>query len=76
MPSIQIKHVPAQIHETLRRRAASAGQSMQEYLLDLLSAEAEAPTLEEVLERAGHRTGGRADFASAAAAVRADRDAR
>src|SRR5438309_995254 len=33
MPSVQIKDVPAEVHATLRRRAATAGQSLQEYLL-------------------------------------------
>ncbi len=48
----------------------------QEYLLDKLVADAEAPTLDEVLDRIGHRTGGRLDVRSAAALVRADRNAR
>lgn len=76
MPSIQVKDVPDDVHEGLRRRAAGAGQSLQEYLLARLVDEARTPTLEEVLERAGHRTGGKVDLKSAARAVRAERDAR
>ncbi|HEY6474911.1 MAG TPA: hypothetical protein VIY26_18605 [Acidimicrobiales bacterium] len=76
MPSIQVKDVPDDVHTTLRRRAAAAGQSLQEYLLALLVEEARSPTLDELLDRAGGRAGGRAGFEAAAQAVRADRDVR
>jgi hypothetical protein len=76
MPSIQVKDVPADVHATLRRRAANAGQSLQEYLLDRLVQDAHAPTLDELLDRAGGRAGGRAGFKAAVKAVRAERDAR
>ena len=76
MPSIQVKDVPAEVHATLRKRAAAAGMSLQEYLLAHLVAEASMPTVDEVLERAGQRSGGRATSRDAVRAVRADRDAR
>jgi hypothetical protein len=76
MPSIQVKDVPDEVHATLRRRAAGAGMSLQEYLLAHLVEEASAPTIDEVLERAGQRAGGRVSIREAVAAVRADRDAR
>jgi hypothetical protein len=76
MPSIQIKGVPDDVHATLRRRAAAAGMSLQEYLLGRLVEDAHMPTLEEVLNRAGGRAGGRASLRKAAKAVRSDRDAR
>lgn len=76
MPSIQVKDVPADVHLTLRRRAAAAGQSLQEYLLARLVQDAHTPTVDELLDRAGGRAGGRADLETAAAAVRAERDAR
>jgi plasmid stability protein len=76
VPSIQVKDVPAEVHATLRKRAASAGQSLQEYLLANLVAEASTPTLDEVLERAGQRAGGRVTTQAAVKAVRADRGAR
>jgi hypothetical protein len=75
MPRIQVKDVPEDVHATLRRRAALAGQSLQEYLLGRLTEEARTPTLEEVLERVEHRTGGRVSFKAASRAVRAERDA-
>ena len=46
MPSIQIKDVPTPVHATLRRRAAAAGQSLQEYLLERLTEDAQTPTLD------------------------------
>lgn len=71
-----MKDVPEAVHATLRRRAAAAGMSLQEYLLARLSEEALTPTLDEVLERAGGRAGGRAPLRAAAKAVRAERVAR
>lgn len=76
MPSIQVKDVPADVHATLRQRAAAAGQSLQEYLLARLVEDAQRPTLDELLDRVGGRAGGRAGFKAAARAVRADRDSR
>jgi antitoxin FitA len=76
MPSIQVKDVPADVHATMRRRAAAAGKSLQEFLLDQLIADAHTPTLDELLDRAGGRAGGKAGFKAAAKAVRADRDSR
>ena len=76
MTSIQVKNVPSDVHQTLRERAVGAGQSLQEYLLHLLCEEARTPTLEEVLERAGGRTGGNIGLEAAVAAVRDERDSR
>lgn len=76
MPSIQVKGVPDAVHATLRRRAASAGMSLQEYLLARLVEDATSPTLDEVLERAGQRAGGRVTLREATKIVRGDRDAR
>lgn len=76
MPSIQVKDVPDDVHATLRRRAAEAGMSLQEYLLARLEADAATPTLDEVLDRAGGRAGGNVPLASAVRIVRASRDAR
>ena len=73
MPSIQIKDVPPEVHATLRRRAAAAGQSLQEYLLERLTEEAQTPTLDEVLERAGGRAGGSVTFRTSLSALRSER---
>jgi len=76
MTSVQIKDVPDETHRVLRRRAAEAHQSLQEYLRSRLIEEASRPTVAEVLGRAGERTGGRLSFETAVDAVRADRDRR
>jgi hypothetical protein len=73
MPSVQIKDVPEETHAVLRRRAAAARQSLQEYLRTKLIEEASRPTVDEVLARAGERAGGRLPFKDAVRTVRADR---
>ena len=76
MPSIQIKDVPEETHAVLRRRAAAAHQSLQEYLRSRLIEDASAPTVDEVLYRAGGRAGGSLSFSAAVRALREDRDRR
>jgi antitoxin FitA len=76
MPSVQIKDVPEDTHAVLRQRAAAAHQSLQEYLRSRLIEEAAQPTLEEVLTRAGGRSGGSVTMKAAVAAVREDRGRR
>ncbi|MEQ6903756.1 hypothetical protein [Nocardioides sp. YIM 152588] len=76
MPNIQVKGVPEEAHAVLRKRAAAAGQSLQEYLLARLVADASKPTLDEVLARAGGRSGGTVPLASAADTLRAERAGR
>ena len=73
MPSVQIKDFPEQTHAVLRQRAAAAHQSLQEYLRARLIAEASQPTLEEVLDRAGGRSGGSLPLKTAVSTLRADR---
>ena len=73
MPSIQIKDVPEETHAVLRRRAAAAHQSLQEYLLTRLIDEASGPTVEEILDRAGGRAGGSVPLSAAIAVLRQDR---
>jgi antitoxin FitA len=76
MPSIQIKDVPERTHAVLRQRAAAAHQSLQEYLRARLIDEADQPTLEEVLDRAGGRSGGSVSLESAVTGIRENRDRR
>ena len=75
MPSVQIKDVPPDVHSVLRTRAAEAGQSLQEYLLGRLVAEARRPTLDELLSRAEGRAGGPTSLKDATRLIREDRDA-
>jgi antitoxin FitA len=72
--NIQIRNVPARTHSVLRRRAATRGMSLQEYLLDLVNEATAKPTVEEVLDRTRRHSGGRVRLGEAAADVRKDRD--
>lgn len=76
MKTVQVRNVPDETHAVLRRRAAAAGMSLQEYLLAILNELAARPTVAEVLARAGGRAGGRVSLPTAVADVRADRDSR
>ena len=51
MATIQIKHVPGEVHDKLKRRAATTGQSLQQYMLDAVCREAEMASIEELLAR-------------------------
>jgi len=73
MPSVQIKNVPPKVHRVLRQRASTAGQSLQEYLLAQLTRQAQEETIDEVLNRAGERSGGSLGLAFAAETVRDER---
>ena len=76
MKSIQVRNVRDETHSVLRTRAAAAGMSLQEYLAKELDDLAARPTVAEVLDRAGGRSGGRVPFAATARIVRGDRDSR
>lgn len=76
MKSLQVRNVSERTHAVLRRRAAEAGMSLQEYLLATLDDLAERPSVEEVLARAGGRSGGRVRLADAAKDLRAERGRR
>jgi antitoxin FitA len=57
--NLQIRNVPDRTHRVLRRRAADAGMSLQEYLLSLVNEAASKPTVEEVLSRVTRRSSGK-----------------
>lgn len=52
---LQIRGVPDDDRRSLKARAAARGESLNTYLLRLISREAERPTVAEVLDRAAHR---------------------
>jgi len=52
---LQIRHVPADVHATLKERAARAGMSLSEYALAELTKVAARPTFEEVQRRIAAR---------------------
>jgi plasmid stability protein len=76
MKTLQVRNLPDETHAVLRRRAAEAGMSLQEYLLMTLNELAERPTVSEVLARAGGRSGGQVTFDTAASQLRTERDER
>ena len=76
MKNLQVRNVPDATHATLRRRAALAGMSLQEYLVAALNELAARPTVEEVLTRAAGRSGGEVGLAAASADLKAERSGR
>lgn len=50
MATIQVRDVPEESYEVLRRRARQAGQSMQAYMRDEIVAIAARPTKSEAVE--------------------------
>jgi plasmid stability protein len=61
MKNVQVRNVPERVHRVLRRRAAEAGQSLQEYLLQLLEESAGQLTVKEAFDRIRKRGGGVTD---------------
>ena len=48
---IQLRNVPSALHRKLKSRAALAGMSLSDYLIDIIRRDAERPTVEELLAR-------------------------
>jgi plasmid stability protein len=76
MPNVLIRDLPDDVHANLQRRAAAAGQSLQQYLTDELERVAQSPTLAEVIERIEQRSGGRIGFDAAVADLQDERSRR
>ena len=72
---VQIRNMPSDVHRELKARAARAGMSLSDYLLQELRHIVERPTLEEMVRRLGTREPVK-PRPSPAAAVRALRDSR
>ena len=72
---VQIRNVPPEFHRRLKARAAMEGMSMSEYILREVGKALERPTRQEVLDRLRTRPVQRLSR-SAAAVIRAERDAR
>jgi plasmid stability protein len=70
---IQIRNVPDALHRRLKARAAVAGMSLSDYLLQEIRQVAVLPTPEEWLERLRHRSPVKTRL-SPARAVRAERN--
>jgi antitoxin FitA len=72
---IQIRNVPGALHRRLKSRAALAGMSLSDYLLNEIRQVVERPTLEEMRARLERRPATNLSIAPAQA-VRAERDHR
>lgn len=78
MVALQIREVPDDIRQALADRAAERGQSLQSYLLNLITDEARRSTNLTLLERFGSRDDGSqlttTQVTEALDRARADRD--
>ena len=72
---IQIRNVPDALHRRLKARAALAGKSLSDYLLDEIRETAERPTVEELRARLAQRAAV-SPAPEPALAVREERDGR
>jgi antitoxin FitA len=72
---IQIRNVPDALHRRLKSRAALAGMSLSDFLLDQIREVAERPTIEELRARLERRPRITPSVAPAQA-IRAERDRR
>jgi antitoxin FitA len=55
MGAIQVKDVPEELHEALRRRAIREGMSLADYVLDLIRRDLGLPSRREWFERLATR---------------------
>ena len=51
MGMIQLRNVPPELHRKLKSRAALAGMSLSDYLIDIIRRDAERPTVDELIAR-------------------------
>ena len=72
---IQLRHVPDELHRTLKARAAMEGLSLSDYLLQEVERLAERPTLKDLRRRLSQREPV-SPRTSPARAVRVERDRR
>jgi antitoxin FitA len=56
--TLQIRDVPEDVHATIRARAALAGKTVSQYLLEIVTGIAGQPTLKEIADRVKARTAG------------------
>lgn len=51
MATIQVREIPEDAYEVIRKRARASGRSMQSYMRDVVVDLASRPTVEEILAR-------------------------
>ena len=71
--TIQIRQVPDDVHQVLRSRAAAAGSSLSDYLLEEIERVARHPPVASLLARARARSGG-VEASAVVEAVRSGRE--
>jgi hypothetical protein len=57
--NVLIRELPDDVHAELQEQAERQGQSLQQYLVGELTRLAAVPTVDELLDRMEHRSGGR-----------------
>ena len=75
MSAIQVRDVPDDVVDVLKRRAECSGMSLTEYLRGELNRIARRPTIDELWDRIQEQ-GNSADSTSAVEILRSERDAR
>jgi plasmid stability protein len=73
MGAIQVKDVPEELHEALRRRALEQGMTLADYVLDLIRRDLGLPSRREWFERLATREPVNLRPGEAAEIVRAER---
>jgi antitoxin FitA len=76
MGAIQVKDVPEELHEALRRRAVEQGMTLADYVLDLIRRDLGLPSRREWFERLATRKPVKLRPGEAAEMIRAERDER
>lgn len=74
--TLQVRDVPPELHHAVRARAVQAGQSVSDYLRELLSEIVLHPTMDEIVARSTllANTGGGASRADIRKVLREGRD--
>jgi plasmid stability protein len=73
MGAIQVKDVPEELHEALRRRAVEQGMTLADYVLDLIRRDLGVPSRREWFERLATREPVKLRPGEAAEMIRAER---
>ena len=73
MGAIQVKDVPEDLHEALRRRALEQGMTLADYVLDLIRRDLGLPSRREWFERLATREPVKLGPGEAAEMIRAER---
>jgi antitoxin FitA len=74
MSFIQVKHVPPELHDAVRARAAEEGMTVSDYLLDLLRRDLSLPSRRQWLARVESRQSVDIDSVAMLDAARAERE--